>query len=91
MLQDQGIVSEQDGTAIISGLDTISREIESGDFVFQAALEDIHMNIEARLGALIGAAAGRLLPSEGHGRDDGAQRARQGFQGDWSSSGSLLV
>jgi len=60
MLARQGIISEQDGAAIAQGLDTIAREIESGAFEFQAALEDIHMNIEARLGELIGEAAGRL-------------------------------
>ncbi len=60
MLVRQGIVSAQDGKAILSGLDTILREIEAGEFAFDAALEDIHMNVEARLQALIGEAAGRL-------------------------------
>jgi argininosuccinate lyase len=60
MLARQGIISEQDGAAIAQGLDTIAREIERGEFEFKAALEDIHMNIEARLGELIGEAAGRL-------------------------------
>ncbi len=60
MLARQGIVTEQDGEAILGGLDTISREIESGAFTFDRALEDIHMNIEARLKELIGEAAGRL-------------------------------
>ncbi len=60
MLVRQGIIAQQDGAAILKGLDTISREIESGEFVFKAALEDIHMNIEARLAELIGEPAGRL-------------------------------
>ncbi len=60
MLVEQRIVSEQDGHAILKGLDTILREIENGEFSFEAALEDIHMNVEARLKALIGEAAGRL-------------------------------
>ena len=60
MLVRQGIVSAQDGKAILSGLDTILREIEAGDFTFDAALEDIHMNVEARLRTLIGEPAGRL-------------------------------
>ncbi len=60
MLVRQGILSERDGEAIVAGLDTILREIEAGDFVFEAALEDIHMNIEARLKVLVGEAAGRL-------------------------------
>ncbi len=60
MLIAQGIVSQEDGDAIQKGLDTILREIEAGNFTFSAALEDIHMNIEARLRELIGDAAGRL-------------------------------
>ena len=60
MLVARGILSSEDGDAIAVGLDTISREIESGEFVFSTALEDIHMNIELRLRELIGDAAGRL-------------------------------
>lgn len=60
MLIAQEIVSQEDGDAILKGLDTILREIEAGDFNFSAALEDIHMNVEARLRELIGDAAGRL-------------------------------
>ena len=44
----------------IEGLDTILLEIENGDFKFSRQLEDIHMNIEARLAQLIGPVAGRL-------------------------------
>jgi argininosuccinate lyase len=60
MLVRQKIISGEDGEAIGQGLDTILREIESGAFTFSAALEDIHMNVEARLAELIGPAAGRL-------------------------------
>ncbi len=60
MLVSQSIISAEDGGAIAQGLDTILREIESGSFKFSAALEDIHMNVEARLRELIGPAAGRL-------------------------------
>jgi argininosuccinate lyase len=60
MLEAQGIVASKDGRAIREGLDKILREIESGKFQFSHALEDIHMNIEARLVELIGDAAGRL-------------------------------
>ena len=45
---------------ISRGLDTIPREIENGRSIFKRALEDIHMNIEARLAELIGTAASRL-------------------------------
>ncbi|MGB0626429.1 MAG: lyase family protein, partial [Alphaproteobacteria bacterium] len=60
MLVAQGILSSEDGQAIEDGLDTISRELETGDFEFKTALEDIHMNIESRLRELVGDAAGRL-------------------------------
>ncbi|CAN5736882.1 argininosuccinate lyase [soil metagenome] len=60
MLAATGIISDSDGKAIGEGLLTVLSEIEAGGFAFSAALEDIHMNIEARLAALIGAPAGRL-------------------------------
>ncbi len=60
MLAKQGIITRQDNLAIQQGLDTILQEIASGKFKFRAALEDIHMNVEARLAELIGSRAGRL-------------------------------
>ncbi len=60
MLAAQGIISAADYDEIEKGLKTILAEIESGKFVFSRKLEDIHMNIEARLAELIGPAAGRL-------------------------------
>ena len=60
MLMAQGIVDEADGHAILKGLDAIEAEIEAGDFVYDDALEDIHMHVEARLRELIGPAGGRL-------------------------------
>jgi argininosuccinate lyase len=60
MLAACGIISKQDGETIAQGLDTILGEIEAGRFEFKTALEDIHMNVEARLAELIGAPAGRL-------------------------------
>ena len=60
MLARQGIVSQEDADAIADGLSRVQAEIEAGGFPFDRALEDIHMNIEARLAALIGPAAGRL-------------------------------
>jgi argininosuccinate lyase len=60
MLVRQGILRQADGDAIRKGLDQIEEEIAAGRFDFKPALEDIHMNIEARLGELIGEAAGRL-------------------------------
>jgi argininosuccinate lyase len=60
MLADAGIVTAGDAAAILKGLAEIQTEVESGAFAFSRALEDIHMNIESRLAALIGPAAGRL-------------------------------
>jgi len=60
MLAKQGIISVKDGKAIARGLDDVLAEIESGRFAFKRELEDIHMNVEARLHKLIGPAAGRL-------------------------------
>jgi argininosuccinate lyase len=60
MLAATGIIGADDAEAIVQGLDTIASEIEAGTFAFSRALEDIHMNIEARLAELIGPAAGRL-------------------------------
>src|SRR6201985_1790007 len=60
MLANEGIISKDDGQAILNGLGTIEKEIADGAFVFKRELEDIHLNIEARLTELIGPAAGRL-------------------------------
>jgi argininosuccinate lyase len=60
MLQEQHIVSESDATAIKDGLEAIRQEIRGDAISYSVALEDIHMNIESRLGELIGPAAGRL-------------------------------
>ncbi|SMO79729.1 argininosuccinate lyase [Paracoccus laeviglucosivorans] len=60
MLAAQGIISDSDAEAIGKGLLTVLSEIEAGDFPFQTALEDIHMNVESRLKDIIGEPAGRL-------------------------------
>ena len=60
MLVRQKIISAKDGAAIAKGLDAILAEIDAGRFEFSTALEDIHMNVEARLADKIGDAAGRL-------------------------------
>src|SRR3954462_265480 len=60
MLAAQGIITASDAKHIAKGLDTILSEIGKGTFDFSRALEDIHMNVENRLGELIGPAAGRL-------------------------------
>ncbi|MEQ9248710.1 MAG: argininosuccinate lyase, partial [Nitratireductor sp.] len=60
MLAKTGIISAEDEKKIVHGLNTILSEIEAGRFTFSAQLEDIHMNVEARLAELIGPTAGRL-------------------------------
>jgi len=60
MLAACGIISEADRDAILRGLDEVAREIAGGRFVFSRALEDIHLNIEARLTALVGEPGRRL-------------------------------
>ena len=60
MLAAQKIISDEDCTKIISGLKKILAQIERGEFKFDVALEDIHMNIEKALTDDIGEAGGRL-------------------------------
>ncbi|MCD1626178.1 MAG: argininosuccinate lyase [Paracoccaceae bacterium] len=60
MLAATGILSDSDAAAIREGLLTVLSEIETGHFAFSTALEDIHMNVEARLKEVIGEPAGRL-------------------------------
>ena len=60
MLARQGIIPKADAQAIVDGLREIEREIEAGTFPWRRELEDVHMNIEARLAEKIGDAAGRL-------------------------------
>jgi argininosuccinate lyase len=68
MLARQGIIAGADEVAIRGGLDFITDEIEAGRFGFTADLEDIHMNIEARLTDRIGEAGKRL--HTGRSRND---------------------
>ncbi|MEL6952969.1 MAG: argininosuccinate lyase [Pseudomonadota bacterium] len=60
MLANQDIIEDKDADAIRKGLLTVLSEIETGELAFSQELEDIHMNVEARLSEIIGPAAGRL-------------------------------
>ena len=60
MLAATGIISRSEAASIKKGLSLVMEEIERGEFPFSDELEDIHMNIEARLTTLIGSSAGRL-------------------------------
>ena len=68
MLARQGVISRQDAEQIVDGLERIRQEIESGQFVWRAELEDVHMNIESRLSELVGDAGKRL--HTGRSRND---------------------
>ena len=68
MLHRIGILDERDHAAIVQGLETIGLEIERDDFCWSVELEDVHMNIEARLTDRIGDAGKRL--HTGRSRND---------------------
>ena len=68
MLEQAGVLSGADCSAILNGLDTIEQEIEAGTFVWSVAREDVHMTIEARLSELVGDAGKRL--HTGRSRND---------------------
>ena len=68
MLNKIKVLSEDDLTAILNGLDKVEQEIGAGEFDWSVAREDVHMNIEARLTELIGDAGKRL--HTGRSRND---------------------
>jgi argininosuccinate lyase len=68
MLSEQGIISRDDFEKISQGLGQILGEIQQGEFTWQLALEDVHLNIEARLTKLVGDAGKRL--HTGRSRND---------------------
>ncbi len=68
MLSKIGVLSKDDLTAILDGLDSVEHEIENGMFDWSVAKEDVHMNIESRLTELVGDAGKRL--HTGRSRND---------------------
>ena len=68
MLNKVGVLNDTDIAAILPALDQIEQEIEQGRFEWSVALEDVHMNIEARLTQLVGDAGKRL--HTGRSRND---------------------
>ncbi|ROR34400.1 argininosuccinate lyase [Inmirania thermothiophila] len=68
MLARAGVLGEADAEAIVRGLEALRAEIEAGRFTWSVALEDVHMNIEARLTERIGEAGKRL--HTGRSRND---------------------
>jgi len=68
MLAAQGIITDKDAEVIREGLLTVLSELEDGSFPWRTELEDIHMNVEARLREIVGEPAGRL--HTGRSRND---------------------
>ncbi|BDX00591.1 argininosuccinate lyase [Maricaulis maris] len=60
MLAATGVISSEDAASIQRGLEQVRSEIHAGNFPWSKALEDVHMNVEARLKDIIGEPAGRL-------------------------------
>jgi argininosuccinate lyase len=60
MLAAVGLITQADATAIVDGLDRVAGEFERGERAMDPALEDVHMNVEARLIELIGEPGRRL-------------------------------
>ena len=90
MLAAQRIISEADHASIQRGMKEITREIESGNFEWQLDLEDVHLNIEARLTALVGDAGKRL--HTGRSRNDQvATDVRLWLRGEIDLIGQLLA
>ncbi len=90
MLAHQGIISAQDLADIQRGMAQITVEIESGGFEWKLDLEDVHLNIEARLTQLVGIAGKRL--HTGRSRNDQvATDARLWLRSEIDLIGELLV
>ena len=68
MLQEVGLLTEDEKNQIIKGLEQILAEINADEFEWSVALEDVHMNIESRLTKLIGNAGKKL--HTGRSRND---------------------
>ena len=60
MLAAQGLISAEDAAAIVGGLRSVAEQLAAGELTWEAALEDVHMNVEARLIEQIGDAGRRL-------------------------------
>src|SRR5437870_13633964 len=75
MLAKQGIIPGDDAHSILRGLGEIREEIERGEFPFGEELEDMHLNIEARLHEKIGEAAGRLHTAGSRADQSGTELA----------------
>ena len=90
MLGARGIISAADVAAIEKGMAQVAQEIESGQFQWKLELEDVHLNIEARLTQLVGDAGKRL--HTGRSRNDQvATDIRLWLRGEIDGLSQLLV
>ena len=90
MLAAQGIIGAEDHACIVRGMTQIRTEIESGQFEWKLELEDVHLNIEARLTQLVGDAGKRL--HTGRSRNDQvATDVRLWLRDEMDLIGDLLV
>ena len=90
MLAEQGIITAADHASIQGGMATIKKEIEAGSFEWKLDLEDVHLNIEARLTTLVGDAGKRL--HTGRSRNDQvATDVRLWLRGEMDTIASLLA
>ena len=90
MLAAQGIISAQDHASIVDGMAQIRTDIEAGRFEWKLDLEDVHLNIEARLTQLVGDAGKRL--HTGRSRNDQvATDVRLWLRDEIDLIGSLLI
>lgn len=67
-LASAGVISDQEAKTLVSGLEQVASEIESGKLVWDRQKEDVHMNVEARLTEIVGAVGGKL--HTGRSRND---------------------
>ncbi len=91
MLGRVGIISQEESSEITTGLQAILKEIEDGTFPFRLLYEDIHMNIEKRLGEIVGPVAGKLHTARSRNDQialdehlfvkEQCERAREGISG----------
>ncbi|NRA02771.1 MAG: argininosuccinate lyase [Myxococcales bacterium] len=68
MLAQQGLLTSEEGERLVAGLEQIGREFAAGELELDPALEDIHTNVERRLGEIVGPLAGKL--HTGRSRND---------------------
>jgi argininosuccinate lyase len=90
MLAAQGVISSEDHAAIVRGMAQIRSDVEAGRFEWKLELEDVHLNIEARLTQLVGDAGKRL--HTGRSRNDQvATDVRLWLRGEIDQLGPLLA